>query len=65
MGSETTLRELLERLDRLERELRALRLIVPRGKALVSFRGLAKLNVSLEELDKSIEEARRSLIRHE
>ena len=65
MGSETTLRELLERLDRLEREIRALRLIVPRGKALVSFRGLAELNVPLEELDKSIEEARRSLIGHE
>ncbi len=65
MGAEADLMELLKRLDRLEHELKMLRLVSPRRKALVSFRGLAKLNVPLEELDKSIERARRSLFRHE
>jgi len=42
-----------------------LRLVSPRKRALVSLRGLAELNVPLEELDKSIEGARRGLFGHE
>ena len=65
MGMETGLKELSERLSRLERELRLLRLLRPEKRALVSLRGMAKLNVPVEELDKSIEEAKRSLFGHE
>ena len=39
MGAEANLMELLKRLDRLEHELKMLRLVSPRRKALVSFRG--------------------------
>ena len=62
---ETGLKELSERLSRLERELKLLRLLHSEKRVLVSLRGMAKLNVPVEELDKSIEEARRSLFRHE
>jgi len=65
LGIETGLKELSERLSRLERELKLLRLLHPEKRALVSLRGIAKLNVPVQELDKSIEEARRSLFRHE
>ena len=65
MGAEISLKELSERLSHLERELRLLRLLHPEKKVLISLRGIAKLNVPVEELDKSIEEARRSLFRHE
>ena len=65
MGMETGLKELSERLSRLERELKLLRLLHPEKRVLVSLRGIAKLSVPVEELDKSIEEARRSLFRHE
>ena len=65
MEMETGLKELWERLSRLEHELKLLRLLHPEKRGLVSLRGIAKLNVPVEELDKSIEEARRSLSRHE
>ena len=65
LGIEIGLKELSERLSRLERELKLLRLLHPEKRVLVSLRGIAKLNVSVEELDKSIEEAKRSLFRHE
>ena len=65
MGAEISLKELSERLSHLERELRLLRLLHPEKKVLISLRGIAKLNVPVEELDESIEEARRSLFRHE
>ena len=65
MEAKVSLEELLKRLDQLEHELKMLRLVSPRKRALVSLRGLAELNVPLEELDKSIEGARRGLFGHE
>ncbi len=59
------MKELSERIGRLKRELRLLRLLYPEKRAVVSFRGMAKANVPLEEIDRSVEGAKKSLFKYE
>ena len=64
VNDKADLKQLIERVNRLEKELEVLKLIYPRRRVIISLRGIAKLNVSEEELEKSIEEAKRSLFRN-
>jgi len=64
MNDKADLKQLFKRVNRLEKELEVLKLIYPRKGIIISLRGIAKLKVSEEELDKSIEEAKRSLFRN-
>lgn len=70
LGFEASVHNVVKRVENLEREVNRLKALVPfRSEALrpnlVSFRGMAKLLVSLDELERSIEEAKASPFRHE
>jgi len=68
--AEAPMHDVVKRIEVLEREVNRLKALVPfRSEALrptlVSFRGTAKLLVSLDELERSIEEAKAAPFRHE
>jgi len=55
-----------KRLENVEKELRELKILVSgkNGRKTVSFRGIAKTNLTNEELDKEIHNAKTSLFKH-
>ena len=65
MKDSVDIKSLAERLSKLEQEFLLMRLIHPEKRVVISLRGIAKRNVSMEELDESIEDAKRSLFKLE
>lgn len=69
-GAETSSYDVLKRVESLEREVNRLKALIPfrlgvLKPTLISFRGLAKLLVSMDELERSIEEAKSAPFRYE
>jgi len=63
LGVEASTYDVMKRVENLEREVNRLKALIPFGLetlnfTLVSFRGTAELLVSMDELERSIEEAK-------
>jgi len=67
---ESSIYDVVKRVENLEREVNRLKALIPYKleflkPAPVSLRGVAKLLVSMDELERSIEEAKSALFRYE
>lgn len=70
LGVEPSMSEVVSRVEELEREVDRLKAIIPctsmtSKPARISFRGMARLLVTMNELERSIEEAKDAPFRYE
>ncbi|MCJ7574185.1 hypothetical protein MUO93_07975 [Candidatus Bathyarchaeota archaeon] len=68
--AESSMSDVVRRIEDLEREVNRLKVLIPGSEASakpapVSLRGAAKLLVSMDELERGIEEAKSTIFRYE